>query len=350
LHPHRSAAADAHDPPLRVVRFVSAEALCLRDLLGEIARRLADSPASAERALWHGGIHVNERPLDGDAPPSEVPAGARIAVYALLREPEPVPFADSRVLHDGDGLVAVDKPAWLPMQRTRASARFSLEAVLRVRLGDGSLVAAHRLDRQTSGVALFARGRRGAWAARELAERRVAKRYLALVAPSPERDDFEVAGWIARVPDPARFRFALLSEAAPRARASRTRFHVLGRAAGRALVEALPETGRTHQIRVHLAAAGTPVVGDDLYGSDFAAGAASSAGRSLLHAASLALVRPGGAALSLEAPLPADFAEALSEDHLSKRTASPTSIAPGSITRQATPARPSGASAARRPG
>jgi 23S rRNA pseudouridine1911/1915/1917 synthase len=306
LYPHRSDAAERHDPPLVVRRFVTQEALCPAGLFAEVARRLAGTPASAERVFWHGGIHVNGRPLDADAAPPAVPAGAQVAVYGFEREPEPL-RTPPRILHDGDGIVAVEKPAWLPMQRTRASARLSLEALLRERLGDATLVAAHRLDRQTSGVALFARGRAGAWAAREFAARRVEKRYLAVVAPPPERDELAVEGWLGRVTDPARYRFALFEGETPGARWSRTGFQVLVRRSERALVEARPETGRTHQIRVHLAAVGAPVAGDDLYGPPFAPGAPSSAERMLLHAASLALTTPAGVRLGLESEPPADL-------------------------------------------
>jgi 23S rRNA pseudouridine1911/1915/1917 synthase len=297
--------SERFDPPLVVRRFVVERELTLAELLADAARRLAGTPACAERALWHGGLHVNGHPLDGDAPPRSVPGGAWVAVYAFEREPEPVAFDLARVLHDADGLVAVDKPAWLPMQRTRATARLSLEAALRDLLGDESLVAVHRLDRQTSGVALFARGGAGAWASRALAARRVAKRYLAVVAPPPQHDVFAVEGFLARAPDPARFRFAL--HAAPRAAArwSLTRFSVNERGAGRALVEAHPETGRTHQIRVHLAATGSPIAGDLLYGS------VGTAERVLLHAAALALVRPDGSPLRIEAPPPADVRDGL---------------------------------------
>jgi 23S rRNA pseudouridine1911/1915/1917 synthase len=312
LHPHRSAAAERHDPPLRVRRFVTEVALCPEALLGQVARWLAGSRAAAERTLWHGGIHVNGKPLAVEALPSSIPAGAWLAVYAFEREPEPVPFELSRVLYEGDGVVAVDKPAWLPMQRTRASARLSLEAALREQLGDASLVAAHRLDRQTSGVALFARGRSGAWASRAFAQRGVAKRYLAVVAPPPGHDEFAVEGWIARAPDPARFRFALYVGEREDARHSATQFRVLARGGERALLEARPETGRTHQIRVHLAATGVPLVGDDLYGAPYAQRAVSSAERVLLHAARLELLRPGGGALRVEAEAPGDLAGALS--------------------------------------
>ena len=297
--------AERFDPPLVVRRFVIESALSLAELLGEVGARLEGTAASAQHTLWHGGLHVNGHPLDGAAPPRAVPGGAWVAVYAFAREPEPVALDPARVLHDGDGLVAVDKPPWLPIQRTRATARLSLEAALRGLLGDESLVAVHRLDRQTSGVALFARGAAGAWASRALAARRVAKRYLAVVEPAPERAAFAVEGFLARAPDPARFRFALHAEPRAAARWSLTRFRVGERRAGRALVEAEPETGRTHQIRVHLAAAGSPIAGDALYGS------LAPAGRVLLHAASLALARPDGAPLRIDAPVPADVRDGL---------------------------------------
>ncbi len=299
--------AERHDPPLVVRRFTLAEALPFEAFLEALRERLAGSGASADRALWHGGVHLNGHPLDGDRPPERLPGGAWVVVYAFAREPEPVPFVASRILHDGDGLVAVDKPPWLPMQRTRASARLSLERELRRLLADDSLVAVHRLDRQTSGVALFARGRAGAWATRALADRRVAKRYLAVTAPAPGRDAFVCEGWIGRAPDPARFRFALHAEPREGARFSRTAFAVLARRGERALVEARPETGRTHQLRVHLAAHGAPIAGDDLYG----AGATAGAERVLLHAAALDLERSEGAPLRLEAPLPPDIDGAL---------------------------------------
>jgi 23S rRNA-/tRNA-specific pseudouridylate synthase len=79
----------------------------------------------------------------------------------------------------------------------------------------------------------------------------------------------------------------------------------LARGARGALVEALPETGRTHQLRVHLAARGAPIAGDDLYGPPWVPGAPHAAARVLLHAAELAIPRASGA-LVLAAPIPSD--------------------------------------------
>jgi len=96
---------------------------------------------------------------------------------------------------------------------------------------------------------------------------------------------------------------------APRegARASHTRFTRLAGDAERALLLAEPSTGRTHQIRVHAASVGSPVVGDDLYGPPFAEGAPGSASRALLHAAALRLRLPDRRELELSAPLPAEL-------------------------------------------
>jgi 23S rRNA-/tRNA-specific pseudouridylate synthase len=143
--------------------------------------------------------------------------------------------------------------------------------------------------------------------ARELREGRVAKRYVALVAPPPRERSFEVSGWLARVAHPARFCFGLFPDPREGARASHTRFTRLAGDAARALLVAEPSTGRTHQIRVHAASRGSPVVGDDLYGPPFAEGAPGSASRALLHAAALRLRLPSGRELELSAPLPAEL-------------------------------------------
>src|SRR5262245_42615203 len=85
LHPRRSAAAERHDPPLLVRRFVIEQALGLDELLAEAQRRLADTEASAQRAFWHGGLHVNGRPLDADEPPARIAAGSWVVAYAFAR-------------------------------------------------------------------------------------------------------------------------------------------------------------------------------------------------------------------------------------------------------------------------
>ena len=219
-------------------------------------------------------------------------------------------LATSRIFHDADGLVAVDKPAWLSMGRTRASFRSSLEDRLQSLLGDRTLFAVHRLDRQTSGVALFARGReRVAALGRAFLDRRVAKRYLACVSPAPGEDEFSVRGFLGRVAHPSRFKFGLFEAAGAGRRESATQFRVTQRGARGARIEAFPETGRTHQLRVHLAEHGAPIAGDDLYGLAWAPDAHHAASRVLLHAAEVVVPGSHAERIALAAPEPHDLLE-----------------------------------------
>jgi 23S rRNA-/tRNA-specific pseudouridylate synthase len=262
------------------------------------------SSAQIESALWHGGLHLGGRPCPATALPAEVPADTRVVLWAFEREPDPVELPEDAILLDEDGIVAVNKPAWSTVQSTRASQRLGLEPQLRDHLACPALAAVHRLDRGTSGVVLFARDRvTAARLGRALAHGRIEKRYLALTSPPSAEPHWEVTGFVARAAHPRRIAFALHDEPGPGRRASHTRFHRLGVRNGAALVRAEPQTGRTHQIRLHLARGGTPIVGDSLYG-----GLGDASARLQLHA--LALRLPPGTRRErwLVAPPPADFA------------------------------------------
>ncbi|MEM1413857.1 MAG: RNA pseudouridine synthase [Myxococcota bacterium] len=172
-----------------------------------------------------------------------------------MREPAERPPAALPVLHDAEGLVAVDKPAGLPSTgRTPddpGSVRFRLEAQLGARVW-----AVHQLDRGTSGVNLFVRKKAlvASWQARLAAGR---KTYLAFAHGVPAWDRREVDLALDRV----RGRPALTPSGKP----ARTQLRVRSRGPAHALVEAWPRTGRTHQIRLHLAALGHPLVGERLH-------------------------------------------------------------------------------------
>lgn len=249
--------------------------------------------------IGHGGLWVDRRrPDEGDA----IPSGARVAVYAFDREPAPPPAP--RVIDERAGLVAVDKPAWWPMQGTRASARLSLEAAVRRLLADPELRAVHRLDRQTSGVALFARDGAAAAAAHAMfRDRRVDKTYRAVVDGVVEADAFEVSGCLTRVAPPEGMRHSMFALGASGA-TSHSAFRVVERGDATTLVDARPTTGRTHQLRVHLAHVGHAIAGDDIYGIGWRPGRPE---RLLLHAMRLAL-RHAGSRWVIEAPLPDGFA------------------------------------------
>jgi RluA family pseudouridine synthase len=296
---------------VRATRFVVLGARPWDALLKEVGERAGLDSDGLERVVRHGGIWVDQKPIDCAAPPRALRDAAQVTVYAFAYEPEPLPLPEDCVLLDRDGIVAVSKPAWLPVQRTRASAIQSLERILAERLGCRELRAAHRLDRQTSGVLLLARdAKRAAFLGKALADRRVEKRYLAVVSPPPAKDEWEVRGPLGPAKTPPRYRFELRSAPAGDTKPSATQFRVVERESERARVECLPETGRTHQLRVHLAASGAPICGDDLYGKPWQPGAPWAAERVLLHAASVRLrLTPARAEpeVEIQSPVPADF-------------------------------------------
>jgi len=214
------------------------------------------------------------------------------------------------VLHADAQLLAVDKPPGRLVIPGRGAPEPTLLAELQA--VHGRLWVVHRLDRGTSGVLLFARTAEAHRALNLAFDRReVEKRYLALV-----RGELPDAGRVEAPLAPARrgrMRPAVPGEA--RAKAAATAFRVVERFASpmvSALVECAPETGRTHQIRVHLAHAGAPLCFDPDYGPREPLRDAT--GRALLdrtplHAASLALRHPKtGEPLRIAAPMSEDMA------------------------------------------
>lgn len=297
--PSRPSETARFDPPLHRQSWWVAREISWSGFVADARARWQPGSAAFDRVLWHGGVQLGRRPLDPEAPPARVAAGERVVAWGFLREPELPPFdLAARLLLDEAGLVAIDKPAWLPMQRTRATARLALEPWLRDALDAPTLVAIHRLDRQTSGVALFARTSCVARTLqRALAGRRVRKRYDARVVGRPAWHGCLAQGWLARTAHASRFRFALVASPGPEARFCEASFRVIAPGTGDTRVEARPRTGRTHQLRVQLAALGHPIVGDSLYG------APATGERLWLHAAELTLPWEGET-LRISAPLP----------------------------------------------
>jgi RluA family pseudouridine synthase len=160
------------------------------------------------------------------------------------------------------------------------------------------LYVVHRLDKETSGVILFARD---AAAHRRLSAlfetRQVGKAYLAWVLGSPAADQGSVDA-------PLREFGSGRVAVDPRGKPSLTRWSVLRRAEGKSLLDVRPETGRRHQIRVHLYSVGHPVMGDDTYGSPRPVGGAP---RLMLHAAELSFPWDDPRPLLLRAEPPPDF-------------------------------------------
>jgi 23S rRNA-/tRNA-specific pseudouridylate synthase len=290
----RSPAAARFDPTARRAEWVVAEA-CPVDGL-RLPLGLDD--ATWGRVLRHRGVFVDSKRA---GPEDRVPAGAFVRVYWFREEPVPPPLPEGVLLARG-GLVAIDKPAWWSTVPTRASELLCLEAALRDRLGLPGLVAAHRLDKQTSGVLVFAEdGRIAARAHAQFRARAVEKSYLAVVAPPPAAERFAVAGRVVRVPQVQYSRYGFVEDGSAD---SHTDFERLRVAGGYALVRARPLTGRTHQIRIHLAARGAPVAGDTVYGPPWRPGLPE---RTQLHAEHIRFPWDGGE-FEAWAPVPPDFA------------------------------------------
>ena len=198
------------------------------------------------------------------------------------------------VLHERPSLVVVAKPPGLPTEPTRDPTRASVLSWLRAALAlpaDAFLQAPHRLDLDTSGVLLVARDRATAASLGEAFRvRAIEKTYLAVVHGSPEPGAGTWSSFLAPVEQSARTtRWGSVRAGGKKAI---TDWRVLRRDGDRSLVECRPRTGRTHQLRVHLAEAGHPIVGDERYGAP--RGEHARVGRFLLHAWRLVLPAVGG--------------------------------------------------------
>jgi 23S rRNA pseudouridine1911/1915/1917 synthase len=195
-------------------------------------------------------------------PSSSVRAGEIIVLCRPAPVEPPVPRR-FEVLFQDDSVLAVDKPAGLPMHTTAKFWRNTLTALLRERFPGERMEVAHRIDRETSGVVLVARGPEVAsFLTKAFARRTVDKTYLALVKGSPP-DEGAIDIPIKLLDTRTHVMMGPARDGLP----ARTRFRVVRRFAEHALCEASPETGRQHQIRVHFAAVGHPIVGDKLYGA-----------------------------------------------------------------------------------
>jgi len=178
------------------------------------------------------------------------------------------------ILYEDRSVLGIDKPAgWMlsPIQWNKTGRNLQRALMLSIQAGEfwarsrniKYLRFVHRLDAETSGVLLLARSPGALSVLSELFEsRRVRKRYLAVVAGIPKETHWVCRLKIAPEPDET----GRMRVDAAHGKEAETEFRVLEQGRRRALIEALPLTGRTHQIRVHLAASGCPVAGDRLYG------------------------------------------------------------------------------------
>lgn len=271
-------------------------------LVRALGRFLPDLSRAELRRLVEGGQIF----LDGRrcrVASRSLAEGSRLVIHVPdPNDPSSAPGGGSEpltILHEDEDVIAIDKRAGQHVNETETSARLALVEQLR----DRDAYVVHRLDRETSGVLVFAKGKENARLLSEAFQARmVDKSYLAVLAG--ELQDGVIDLPIG--PDPRRPRARAVQ---PRGKRAVTRLVTLGRVPGVSAVELHPETGRTHQLRVHVSHLGAPIVGDALYGGPLKVRIGTvelGAPRVLLHAFRL-VVPLRGRTLALEAPIPADL-------------------------------------------
>jgi 23S rRNA pseudouridine1911/1915/1917 synthase len=287
-------------------------------------RFLAERLPEQSRARLQALIAAGTVALDGKpAKPSlKLKPGQLVEVdfpvpVASLPAAEDIPLA---VVHEDSHLLVIDKPAGLVVHPGAGRSTGTLVNALLRHVKDLSGIGGvlrpgivHRLDRGTSGLLVVAKDdATHRDLARQFASRRVEKEYLALVVGLPSRAEGEISLPIGR--DPVHRR--KMSVRAPRGREARTGYSLVEALDGAALLRVRLHTGRTHQIRVHLAAIGHPVAGDETYGGlreppsrrASSREALRSLRRPALHAARLAFEHPDTRArVTFDSPLPEDI-------------------------------------------
>lgn len=247
------------------------------------------------------------------------------ACVPLLREQLFAMRTRIEILLSDSDLIAINKPAGILTIPGRQGGESVRDLLARAGVA-GELRLIHRLDRDTSGVLLLARNLEAQrLLSEQFSRRRVEKTYLALVRGDPESDQGLIDAPLARdAKSPTR-----MVVHAKRGKASQTGYEVVERFGGIALLRCRPHTGRQHQIRVHLAHAGMPLLVDEIYGrsaafflSQVKAGYRRSGrgeeqpliARLTLHAESLVFSHPRtGERVRVEAPLPKDFRATLAQ-------------------------------------
>jgi 23S rRNA pseudouridine955/2504/2580 synthase len=268
------------------------------------------------RVLRTGEVRINK----GRAKPeTRVAAGDVVRIPPLrLTESMPVRVGDTlkdalaaAILHEDDGLLILNKPAGLAVHAGSGVNVGVIEALRAARPEAKALELAHRLDRETSGVLVLAKTRPALLELHELLRGdTVKKSYRALVQGSWPDKLREVNAPLAKNSLRGGERMV---EVDGDGKEAQTLFRVLERFHGATLVEAMPVTGRTHQIRVHAAHVGHPIAGDDKYGSAEFDRQLKAHGltRLFLHAVRIQIPRPGQKDLRVEAELPVELERVL---------------------------------------
>jgi len=276
----------------RLDRFVSEKCLLSRSFVQRLIRE-GNITVNGERVkpgfLLRSGDEI--KVIIPPAPPQDI-------------VPQPMPL---NIVYEDQDLLIVDKPAGLTVHPAPGHPQDTLVNALLARYpslpGDRPrLGVVHRLDKDTSGLLIVAKSQQAYhFLSQKFKERGVAKRYLALVKGKPLSPEGEIAAPIARHPKKRKEMTIVWG-----GREAETNYKVIKYFKDCSLLEVTPQTGRTHQIRVHLAFIGHPVVGDKVYGVK-----SPHVKRQFLHAHYLKFPLPQGGEIELTSPLPPDLEEAL---------------------------------------
>ena len=275
-----------------------------RTLRDYLRRTLCVSSALLTALKAAGGIAVDGAPVTVR---HVLRAGETVSLALADTECRPEPSdAPVDILFEDDFVLAAAKPPYMPTHESRGHLGDTLANALAGEFARRGVPfvfrAVNRLDADTSGVLLVAKNRYAAERFGSLvAARQIEKTYIALLTGAPKPPCGVIDTYSRRTGESIILR-ASYPTGAPSERAV-TAYETVETVGGVAVVRCRPKTGRTHQLRVHFAALGCPIVGDDLYGGGFALP------RQALHAARLAFVHPvTGAPVVIECPLAPDLA------------------------------------------
>jgi|GEM_PF-3333256 len=287
-----------------------ANSIRLDNLLSESFT--AYSRRAIRRLILQGGVYVNRKRIRKQS--YMVPGDKTVHLTLIDYDGTDIDNLAAKIvwkdhiIRQTKHWIAVNKPVGISTSPTRHSVLHDLYAYLqREKLIPSTSLPGNRLDRDTSGVVIIPLTK--AFAAhfnQQLSNRKVLKRYLAISSGIAGEKHWETEGHMRRT---SGIRMQLKSEKSPGSRYSLSRFSLISIDTERrlSLVEAKPLTGRTHQLRVHLAESGLPIVGDSLYGKKVSSSITAS--RMMLHCAMMEFADVTGEKEQVEAPASAEMVE-----------------------------------------